>query len=187
MQKPNLDKMWETFIRIPTENSRINSDSIFDTIRFRIYPVIQRLKNDSILDWHCFLIHDRNSGVPTTQDDSNAYFHIRVSLKKNDGFDFPKVLPEYCVMTRKVERSWVQNISIDERGTGFDTSLLKREEIEELWRIIGEQSEWLMNMLDIYKEEVQIPLNYIAQFFHYYFNMTQLSVTCPNCRNVIRL
>lgn len=186
MQKPDLDRMWETFIKIPRENNQINFDSIFDTIRFKIYPIIKSLRKEGIIDWYCFLIHDKKSGVPTTQDDDNAYFHIRVSFKKNNGFDFPKLLPDYCVMTRKIERSWVQEIGMDER-TKFDPSLLKTEQIEDAWRIIGEQSEWLVSMLDIFKENVKIPLQYIGQFIHYYFNMTQLSVTCPKCKTVIRL
>lgn len=81
----------------------------------------------------------------------------------------------------------MQDISIDNKGTKFDKSLLKHEEIEEVWRIIGEQSEWLLSMLDAYKENVKIPLQHVGQFLHYYFNMTQLSISCPNCNTVIRL
>jgi hypothetical protein len=90
-------------------------------------------------------------------------------------------------LTRKIECSWVQDIYIDDKGTKFDTSLLKHEEIEEVWRIIGEQSEWLINMLNIFKENVKIPFQYIGLFFHYYVNMAQISVTCPKCKKVIQL
>ncbi|MDH5690662.1 MAG: hypothetical protein OEY81_04475 [Candidatus Bathyarchaeota archaeon] len=62
---------------------------------------------------------------------------------------------------------------------------MKNEEIEEAWRIIGEQSEWLLGMLDIYKEELDIPPQQIKQFFHYYFNMTQVPITCPRCESNI--
>jgi hypothetical protein len=185
MQKPDLDRMWETFVRLQIEPGRTVPDSIFSTIRTKIPPLISSI--DGLIDWYCFLVHGKHSGVPTTENDGNAYFHIRVSLKQNaKPDDFLESLPTYCLMTRKVEREWVKDISIGE-GTKFDTSLLKDEKIEEVWRIIGEQSEWLLNMLSIYRDDVQIPLQHIGQWFHYFFNMTGLSIVCPNCRNPISI
>jgi len=58
----------------------------------------------------------------------------------------------------------------------MDTSLFETEEIEEAWRILGEQSEWLLDMLNIFKKDVDIPLRYVGQFLHYYSNMTQLTI-----------
>lgn len=55
-----------------------------------------------------------------------------------------------------------------------DTSLFKTEEIEEAWRVIGEQSEWLLNTLNIYKENAKITPVQILPFLHYFANMTQL-------------
>ena len=185
MQKPDLDRIWETFVRLQIEPRRTLPDSIFNTVRTRISPLISRI--DELIDWYCFLVHGKKSGVPTAENDGNAYFHIRVSLKQNaKPDDFLESLPTYCLMTRKVEREWVKDISIGE-GTKFDTSLLKDQKIEEVWRIIGEQSEWLLNMLSIYRDDIQIPLQHIGQWFHYFFNMTGLSIVCPNCRNPISI
>ena len=188
MQKPNLDKMWETFIRMPVENNVTTVNAILDTLRFKIYPLVSHLCSNGVIDWYCFLIHDRNSGVPTPQDDNNAYFHIRVSLKEDVKPDsFLKSLTDYCIMTRQVNRDWVKEISVDNKGNLFDKSMLKSESIEDIWRIIGEQSELLLDMLSVYKDNVKIPLQYIGLFFHYYFNMTQLLISCPNCGKGIRL
>ena len=185
MQKPDMDRMWETFVRLEVETRRPVSDSVFNTIRVKIGPLISRISG--MIDWYCFLVHGRTSGVPTTPDDGRAYFHIRVSLRSNvNPEDFMESLPDYCLMTRKVEREWVKDISIGE-GTKFGTSLLKGEKIEEVWRIIGEQSEWLLSMLSIYRENVQIPIQHIGQWFHYFFNMTQLSLLCPKCGNPISI
>ena len=173
MQKPDLDRMWETFIRIPTENGQIRFSVLFDIIRFKISSLILHLKKDGLINWYCFLIHDRNSGVPTTQDDANTYFHIRMAIKKNDKLNLLKYLPDCCVMTRKIDRKRVERISITPE-IAFDTSLLKHEGIEEIWRIIGEQSEWLLNTLNAYKEDVDVPPLQIIEFLHYYSNMTQL-------------
>jgi len=87
--------------------------------------------------------------------------------RKNDGD--PSFL-EYCVMTRKIEREEVESIS------GITKSLLKNDEIEEAWRMIGEQSEWLLHLLSIYKEDDEIPADQVWQFLRYLANMTQMSV-----------
>jgi hypothetical protein len=124
----------------------------------------------------CIEDDESESGVPTSDDDRAPYFHIRFEFK---GADASKFLPDYCVMTRKTGR--IENI------LGIDRSLLKKGQIEEAWRVIGEQSEWVLNMLDIYKEYGEGPLEQITQFLHYYFNMLQLSVKCPKCGGVIHL
>lgn len=167
MQKPNLDEMWETFIKIPSEDARVNLSAIYNMIRFKVYPIISGLMDNGTIYWYHFLIHDRHSGVPTSEDDNSPYFHIRFAVKKDvETNELPNSLPNYCVMTRKRRR--IETIS------GIDKSLLKNQEIEEAWRIIGEQSEWLINMLNIYKEEIDIPPQQVAQFLHYYSNMAQI-------------
>lgn len=171
MQKPDLGRMWETFIKIPAEDNRIRFSLLYNNIRSNIYPMISRLKDNDMINWYCFLIHNRNSGVPTSENDNNPYFHIRFALKKDaDSDKFPNSLPNYCVMTRKIRRQRVESIA------GINKSIIKNEEIEEVWRIIGEQSEWLLGMLNIHKEDVDIPPQQVAQFLHFYANMTQFQV-----------
>ena len=171
MEKPNLDRMWETFIKIGkldfTPNKPfLNINEMFRTIRSKISPMIFRFVNGGKINWYSFLIHDRKSGVPAKEDDDNLYFHVRVSVLTDEELFFP----DYCFMTRKIKREWVGSIS------GINTSLLKNEEIEEAWRIIGEQSEWVLNMLDIHKENIDIPRQHIAQFLHFFRNMTQTPI-----------
>ena len=181
MQKPNLNQMWETFIKIGLPNE-VSFGRLVQIIRFNIYPMISRLKDDGIINWYHFLIHNRESGVPTTEDDNNLYYHIRFALKKDiKPKDVHNLLPNYCEKTRPIERR-LESIS------GIDKSLLKNEEIEEAWRIIGEQSEWLINMLNIHKEDIEIPTDQVEQFLHFYSNMTGLSkiaivrIKCPYCQ-----
>ena len=103
------------------------------------------------------------------------YFHIRFALEKH--IDPVDVLPIYCVLTRKVDPEWVKTVSMDDKGTEFDVSLLKDESIEEVWRLIGEQSEWLLNLLKAFKENVNIPANNIKGFLNNYTDMTALIMT----------
>jgi len=162
--------MWETFVKIPTENNGVRLNVLYNDIRSKISPMISRLKENDLIDWYCFLIHDRNSGVPTSEDDRNPYFHIRFALKRDvDPNEVLSLLPNHCVMTRHIERR-LESIA------GINKSIIKNEEIEEAWRIIGEQSEWFLEMLNIHREDVDIPPQQIAQFLHYYANMTQLQV-----------
>jgi len=177
MEKPDLNRTWETFIKIGLPNET-SLGRIINMIRFKVSPTIEDLKQQKIIKWYHFLIHDRRSGVPTTEDDDNCYFHIRLTLRKD--VDPKDILPNHCVMTDKVHPNL----------RDIDRTLLKNEEIEEAWRIIGEQSEWLLNMLNIHKEDVEINKYHkqIAQFLHYYFNMLggfPIHVKCPNCGHVL--
>jgi hypothetical protein len=171
MQKPNLDQMWETFIKFSRDDVPLGKH--IEIIRKKIRPLISRLKDDGLISWYSFLVHDRNSGVPTTQDDNNPYFHIRFETK--EGINPKDFLPTYCVLTRKIERDWVKDISIG-GGLKFNTFMLKDESIEEVWRIIGEQSEWLLCMLDVFKDDIDVPLQYVGQLLHYFANMTMLRI-----------
>jgi len=171
MEKPDLNRMWETFIKIRTEDSTLRFFSLlYNDIRTKIYPMISRLKDNDLINWYCLLIHDRGSGVPTSADDMNAYFHIRFALKKDANPDkFVASLPEYCNMTRRIEGG-------HQFITGIDKSIIKNEDITEAWRIIGEQSEWFLEMLNIHKENSTVPPQQVAQFLHFFANMTQLQI-----------
>ena len=160
MEKPNLNQMWETWVKIgPKANSTLKTFQ--DAIRNKIYPMVSSLMNKDIINWYHFLHHSY------PRDPNNLYFHIRFSamrnIKKVDDFN----LPEYCVSTEKIEP--IKNIS------GISKALLKDEEIEEAWRIIGEQSEWIINLINIHKEDIGwIPINQFVQFMHFFMNMMGL-------------
>jgi hypothetical protein len=166
MEKPDLNQMWETFVRLSWDDVPLGRH--INIIREKIFPLLSDLEKKGIINWYCFLIYDRKSGVPTSNDDNNPYIHIRFSLTREIA---PKdFLPSYCVLTRKIPVAGVNTIA------GIDKTLLKNEEIVEAWHIIGEQSECIFKMLDIFKEGINIPLNQIGQFLHFFANMTQLRV-----------
>jgi len=170
MQKPDLNKLWETFIRFSWDD--LSSGRHIGLMREKVAYAIDILKAKGGMSWYCFFIHDKNSGVPTSADDEYLYFHIMFELKKH--VSPVDILPIYCVLTRKVEPEWVKAIPIDNKGAEFDVSLFKDESIEEVCRLIGEQSEWLLNLLGAFKENVSIPASYIERFLNYYTDMTAL-------------
>ncbi len=176
VEKPDLEKMWETFIRFSWDD--LSSGAHIGLIREKVADAIAILKAKGKVSWYCFAIHDKNSGVPTSTDDEYLYFHIMFSLTKHiNPLDF---LPIYCVLTRKVDPERVNAISINSRGAAFDVSLLKDESIEEVWRIIGEQCEWLLKLLHSFKDNVNIPVSHIKLFLNSYVDMTAL-VTRWSC------
>ena len=180
MQRPKLNQMYETFIKIGLL-SDVTPQDIFQIIKTKVHLAVEHLKKCEV-DWYCFLIHGRISGVPTAIDDDNAYFHIRFSLsKEGDSERALESLPDFSLMTRKIQQSKVEAISISST-IKYDTSLLKQEGIEEVWRIIGEQSEFFLRVFDSYKNNISIPIHEIWSFLHYFHNMVGLSVQCPNCK-----
>ena len=170
MEKPNLDRLWETFIRFSWEE--LSSGRYIDLIRDKVAYTISMLKAKGGVGWYCFWIHDKNTGVPTTEDDEYLYFHIRFEITKH--VSPVDILPIYCVLTRQVEPKWVKSVAIDGSGTEFDVSLLRDESIEEVWRLIGEQSEWLLYLLDRFKDNTNIPVSHIKGFMNQFTDMTAL-------------
>ena len=168
MQKPNLERVWHTFVKLTAD--RIPAGEHIEMLRFSIAPVLRDLMNRGIIGWYCFLIHDKKSGVPAHLDDS-LYFHIRLGLAENtDPGVLVGALPSCFVGTEKVPKS-----EIDSMG-GIDKTRLRSGAIEEAWRIIGEQCEWLLDLLDIYVGTASVFPDQIGQFLHYFSNITQLTV-----------
>ena len=170
LKKPNLDLLWETFIRFSWDE--LSSGAHIGLIRDKVGPVISVLKSKGKVGWYCFWIHDRDTGVPTSADDEYLYFHIMFELTEH--VSPVDILPAYCVMTRKVEYWWVSEVSVDTKGAEFDVSFLKDESIEEVWRLIGEQSEWLLNLLNAFKDSNGIPVNYVREFLNHFTDMTAM-------------
>lgn len=170
MEKPNLNQMWEAFIKIGLPEE-FTAEKVIHMIRVELHPLIILLKNEKIIKWYSFLIHAKESGVPTTADDRNLYFHLRFGLKEEVNPELlNKRLPDACLDMKGEKIRQIRPSEI----AGVNKSLLKNEEIEEAWRIIGGQSEWVIDMLSIYKEEIEVPVDQVRQFMHFYPNMTGL-------------
>jgi hypothetical protein len=165
--------MWETFIRLSMDDIPLGNH--IEKMRSIVFPLVSRLKDTGRINWYCLLIHDKDTGVPTTPDDKNPYLHLRIAFTKDLSDDEVKgVLSKECVLTRKCIRQYVENIA------GIRKSLLKNEDIAEAWRIIGEASEWTLGMINGFKTDAlvypEVFPDQIRQFLHYYRNLLQLPV-----------
>jgi hypothetical protein len=91
-----------------------------------------------------------------------------LSLKKGvNSEDFLKALPNYCSEPKYLGREYGVSIS------GITKTQLKNNKIEEAWKLIGEQSEWIIHMVIAHKDR-EITIQQIIQFMHFYMNMLGL-------------
>jgi hypothetical protein len=134
---------------------------ITNTIKSQVSSVVSVLETKKMIDWYCFLIH------PKEGDNLNAHFHLVFSLGEAvESRDFLDSLPTYCLDPKHLDHGYGESIS------GIEKTLLKNDEIEEAWRIIGKQSEWIIDMVTIHKGE--IPIQQFVQFMHFYTNVMGL-------------
>jgi len=156
MKKPNLDRIWQTWIKImPKKDFHMGElfPIIPDVIREQI-SIFSDLLKERKIDWYCFLLHN------SPQDPDNFYFHVRFTKTKEENFR----LPDFCTQPQ-IEK-------VGNAISGIDKSLLKKEAIEEAWRIIGEQSELIVKLVKIHK--ARIPIEQFLQFMHFSMNMVGL-------------
>ena len=165
---PNLERMIETFIPIGVSKEAISPQFWQDylhLLRSVVAPLVRDLRARGAIDWYCFLVHDRESGVPTSADDEKPYVHLRMSLTKtSDEAEFIKGLPPFCRFSRRM--SFPNPPSLDK----VDIQALANGQVEEGWKILGESSEWVLKMLDAHDPGKPIPRPNVAQFLHYIGN-----------------
>jgi hypothetical protein len=182
MDRPNLDRVWETYVEIPIDYQKMNYSTVLrtihDTLRLKVRPTLSGLVNNDT-KWYCFLFHGSR-----VQGDTKVYWHIRFEPKEgiDDTEKVNDLLPDFCDKTKTIRCKDVEDIA--KRISGIDESLIKNHEIEEAWKILGEQSKWFMDMLEIHKEDVFIPSRQVYQFLHFFLNMSQLLFVCPCCGNI---
>ncbi|MGD0071662.1 MAG: hypothetical protein ABSB71_08915 [Candidatus Bathyarchaeia archaeon] len=159
MQKPNLDRLWRVWIKILPQDT-IDGDfrGSVSTIKSQITEVVSVLETKKMIDWYYFLIHGKDN------DPNNLYFDVIFSVKEGiESEEFVKVLPSYCLEPKHLDRGFGESIA------GIKKELLNNEEIEEAWRIIGEQSEWIIHMVNIHKDG-ELTIQQFIQFMHFYMN-----------------
>jgi hypothetical protein len=165
---PNIERIIETFIpiQVPTDATSLQIwQNYLDMLRSVVAPLVRDLTQKGAINWYCFLVHDRKSGVPTGQEDDKLYVHLRMSLvKATHEAEFINQLPSFCYFSRKM--TMPDPPSLDNVNIQF----LARGRVEEGWKILGESSEWVLKMLDAHDPGKQVPPQNVAQFLHYLGN-----------------
>lgn len=164
-------RIWDTFLPIPaasttSEAPPLDSDwlaaigagpgapLILSLLETEVFPVVRRLARTGRLEWYMFLLHDRNSGVPTTPEDKGAYVHLRLVFRRSQA---RPALPKAFQMT------------------------YGREELPDttgrVARLIGYQSEWVERLVSsLPHTDDAARVREVRQFLHYFANMTQIKV-----------
>ncbi len=168
MNTPNLHAIIETFIRIDYSedvSEDANWRNYIDLLRSRVAPLVRSLMAAKAITWYSFLVHDRKSGVPTKKRDKDIYVHLRMSLSASTDEDaFIRSLPEYCLMSRKMQVPDPPSLDTVDIGS------LNGSNVEHGWRILGESSEWVLRLLDSHDPRKPVPQDNVEQFLHYLGN-----------------
>jgi len=174
MKEPDLDNLIETFIQIPygpdATQIAVWQDYV-DLLRTRISPLIRDLQDASLITWFAFLVHNRQSGVPTEENDQGIYVHLRLEAGPGVNIDdLVGKLPEWCTMTRKMPtppRTKLDNC---------DVSFFRGGRVENGWRVLGEGSAWILSMLESHDPDKPIPPQNVSQLLHYIGNSLFASI-----------
>ncbi len=179
-----MSRDWSTCIRIPDANTSdtalrldpqwcaargINSGAevVLRMIKDEVVPLIRWLEKKHGLEGYHFLIHDRQSGVPTTEGDNAAYIHLRLFFKKPKNLDlgnYPK-----CVLTRP-------NDERREPFAGLDIRIVKNQDVLGAWELLNQQSAWVLRLLEVHEwaDGADI-VRQVQQYGHFFANMTQMA------------
>ena len=146
MKSPNLGRVIETFIRIERREEataiQVWQDYLH-LLRSKVAPLVGHLLNTGIIDWYSFLVHNRASGVPTSEHDFDYYVHLRMGLTDTSSeSDLIEQLLSWCQMTQKMRIPHPPSLD------SVDVQSLNNGKVEQGWKALGEVSEWVLNMLE---------------------------------------
>jgi hypothetical protein len=179
-------KIWETFLPIATwhtadlapaadtawllsKGCEAASPALLVQLRDEVLPTVRRLA--PYIEWFSFLVHDRASGVPTTEDDKRCYIHLRLKLRT---FRRREVIP---AISRFLSDPWqfTRKVDLSREIAGVDPKVL---DVDRAWAELGKQSEWLLNFIEACDENadgLQL-VRLVRQFLHFAANQTQMRV-----------
>jgi hypothetical protein len=165
MNSPNTARVLETFIAVPIRQGITSLDLWHDYIvilRTKLTPLVRNLQKKKLISWYSFVLHQSGkSGVPTAPDDTGLDIHVRLELAESvDEKTLSGKLPEYCRKTKMMEGPHPHGIS------GIDGTRMRDGDVGNAWKVFGESSQWVLDMLDAHKPEDRVPLEHIAQFLH---------------------
>lgn len=167
MAIPNIDRIVETFIKVPFENqiTSINYwQSYIEILYEKLIPLLDNLRENKLINSFSFLIHTRLNGVPTTEEDNKPYIHLRLELADNVVADKLKsTLPTFCLFFR--EGPIVPPYTM----SGIESKYLIDEDFSYAWKILSDCSELVVDILKIHKDK-NLPINHVAQFLHFLDN-----------------
>ena len=129
---------------------------------------IRKLKSSGYIEWYSFLLHHTKHITGLNSENNNPIFHIR--LEPSSDFTVEQLidlLPAHFLDPHPVT---LEEIS------GVNNNLLNGTDWAEAWRILGESSEWVLNLLETHVGA--IPPQQSIQFMHFITNPLGLGHKC---------
>lgn len=149
MKKPRFP-VHDIFIKLCTPEEH-SLDRCIAALRSQIDPLILHLEKEQLIEWYFFLIHNRKSGgIPTSPNDRNLYYHLRFRLRDKVSCERLLKATEEILGFTPLWRT-TNKPAISGR---IEKAKLKNEEFEEAWKIMGEQSEWILHMIRAHNRSI---------------------------------
>ena len=171
MRTPQLSRLVETFIQVG-EQTDLSPDRHFHLLRTEVASLVSALRERELVGWFSFLVHDRNSGVPTTPDDHAVYLHLRLELLPGATLDALRdALSPACILTRMAP-------PVDERSLfPADHEALVAPEVSTGWALLGASAEWALDFACAHRDDRPLPLQNLSQFLDYLGNQLLVRTT----------
>lgn len=164
---PDADDAW-----LVSKGIETIAPAMLRHVRFDVLPFIRTLdrmgchSNVNRLEWYAFLLHDRASGVPTTEEDKRLYIHLRLRFKRP------------IKLTGRPGWYFTRPVVLSAEIAGIDRSTLVDGNIDKAWQLIGDQAVLFMKIIEAHRPDVcnLVLLKQMRQFLHYFANMSQVRV-----------
>ena len=187
-RKPPTPKIWETFLPLAPAASlkdavapvcdatwlmakgiEAESPALLLQLRDEVLPLVKLL--GSYVEWYSFLVHNHASGVPTAADDTRAYIHLRIKLRKSHRRE---IVPSMRLIL-SAPWKFTRQVELSRAIAGVDARVI---DVDRAWEELGKQSAWLLEFIDACDKNAdgyQL-VRHVRQFLHYFANMTQMRV-----------
>jgi hypothetical protein len=180
-KKIRRSRVWRTFLKIdnailgdapPIDALLLKSMGceestpiVIDLLRQHVLPMLRGAQRRYI-QHYWFLVHNRESGVPTVESDKSIYLDITIV------FGDPCVfLPgDPFVMTRPHE--------LGDACAGWDTKKLHHG-IESVYGLLDAQARLVVQFLESFRKDTDdlTVLRHMRQYMHYFSNATQMRIS----------
>lgn len=184
--------IWDTFLRIPSgatsdevppvDPSWLDMKGVYHSapallrlLQREVIPLVRRTMTgyDQPVSNYFFVVHDRESGVPTTADDKSGYIQMRLYFWATTTLSkVQKLLGDKWVMTKPIHDEGMKIAGIDEK-------FIRDGKVDAVRDILKAQSHLALQIVDTYTDDVDllILIQQVRQNLHYLSNMFQMRVS----------
>jgi hypothetical protein len=164
MDIPVLSRIVDTYIPITSSDL----SAYLQQLRSQVLPEIRNLERTGAIRWYAFLIHPASQLGGREPMDGRLFIHLRLEPTSSlDPNSFIRALPPHFLNPTVTGLSSI---------TGLDGSILTGADWAQAWKIHGECSSWILNLIEGHAGD--IPVKQIVQFLHFITNPLTFGNRC---------